>query len=426
MKVAVQTLGCKVNQSESAIISGLLKEGGFEVVDSSESPDILIINTCTVTKKSDYQSRQMIRRAVKSGAKVVATGCYAQLRHDELHNIKGLSLIVGNHAKEDIVNRLNLLYKGNGVSEILIGEPNNIFKPHAYRSDRSRAFMKIQDGCDSSCTYCSVPLARGRNRSLSAEDVIDTAGMLTSQGYEEIVLTGIHIGCYGLDLNPSTSLLNLAERLSIKYPQIRLRLSSIEPQEFESGILDLMKDKNVCPHIHIPLQSGSDKILLNMGRKYNASFFSKLINDIAEKVPGVSIGTDIIAGFPGEEDDDFQASYDLLAELPLSYLHVFPYSNRPGTKASGYPNQVNEQIKKERTRMLRELGMTKKNHYISKQIGKRLDVIIERSMATTEYHEAISDNYLKIKVKGNGLIKGKRYQVTFKKLEGSDIICTQD
>ena len=412
MKIAITTLGCKVNQADSASILGALKEKGYEIVPTfRDNPDICIVNTCAVTAKSDYQSRQMIRKAAKSGAKVIATGCYAQLRSDELTKIKGVNLILGNSQKDRLPEYLDKLSQNNDKPLQVVETPAAPLTLKPYFSNRTRAFLKIQDGCGLSCSYCTVPLARGKNRSLSSQDVLNAVNKFNTDGYKEIVLTGIHIGSYGLDLQPKSDLLEIMHNISILYPDIRLRLSSIEPQEFKKDLLTLIKEGMICPHLHIPLQSGSDNILKTMNRGYSVSFYKKLIDDIISICPDISIGTDIIVGFPGEEDKEFEHTVRLIEELPFSYIHVFPYSKRPDTKAARLPQQVKNSAKKERSKIILDIAINKKNIYISKQLGKKLDVIVEKKDITTGFYKTISDNYLRPLVHANNLILGQRLKI---------------
>ncbi|MCK5286533.1 MAG: tRNA (N(6)-L-threonylcarbamoyladenosine(37)-C(2))-methylthiotransferase MtaB [Thermodesulfovibrionia bacterium] len=427
MRVAITTLGCKVNQSESALIRGSLKENGHEIVPMFQDtdnlgtsrfrPDVCIINTCSVTAKSDYQSRQMIRRAFKTGAKVIATGCYAQLRPLDLSNIKGIDLIVGNSQKNKLHEYLNTLYsdnfrsQNNGKTPVLIDSMDAPVKCGPYSSNRARAFLKIQDGCNFSCSYCIVPRARGKSRSLIPEAVLQAVGDFRSKGFKEIVLTGIHIGSYGLDLKPQTSLLEIVEKTVRTYPELRLRLSSIEPQELKKELLVLIKQGSVCPHLHIPLQSGSDRILKAMNRGYTTSFYKNLVTEIVSECPDISIGTDVIAGFPGEDDQEFENTLRFIEELPLSYMHVFPYSDRPDTKASALEGKVKKAVKKQRVRKLLEISKKKKYDYISKHLDSCLDVIVEQKHITTGFYRAISSNYMRLLVKSHNLLIGQRLPV---------------
>lgn len=417
MKIAIVTLGCKVNQSESASIEEILKELGYDIVPmlrdtdnlsmSRSRPDVCIVNTCTVTAKSDYQSRQLIRRAVRAGVKVIATGCYAQLRPDELSKIPGISLILGNSEKDRLPEYLNKLTDDMPSIFVSAREAPLTLKP--YFSGRARALLKIQDGCNFSCSYCAIPMARGKSRSLTFNKVLMAVDELDKAGFKEIVLTGVHIGCYGLDLTPKTSLVEIVDNIAKGHPAIRIRLSSIEPQEFKNEFLSLIRQKAVCPHLHIPLQSGSDNILKRMNRGYNASFFKELINEIILTYPDISIGTDVIVGFPGESDKDFEDTQRLLEELPLSYIHVFPYSKRPDTMAERMPGQISDEIKRKRTGIILEIAKMKKNAYITRHLGEILDVIIENK--ANGFYKATSDNYLRLLIRAEGLIPRQRLKV---------------
>jgi threonylcarbamoyladenosine tRNA methylthiotransferase MtaB len=411
MKVAIQTLGCKVNQSESSSIEGTLINRGCEIVKHSDNPDIFIVNTCSVTAKSDYQSRQIIRRAVKTGARVVATGCYAQLRPEELTRIKGLDLIIGNSNKDHLYDYLSDLTVNTDSPLVNIKQPvsNLLFQP--YHSSRARAFLKIQDGCNFSCTYCTVPRARGMSRSLLPDDVMKSVDRIVEDGYREIVLTGIHIGAYGLDLNPACSLLSLVKKITSMHSSIRVRISSIEPQEIDVEFLHLMQSGSVCSHLHIPLQSGSEKILKMMGRRYSVRSYEQLINSIVEIYPHISLGTDIIVGFPGEGVKEFNETVSIIKQLPFTYLHVFPYSPRPDTEAAVFDHQIRDEVKKSRVDSLIEIGKKRKSDYIARQTGKILDVIVEQKHRSTGFYKTISDNYLPVFVSSSELRPRDRIKV---------------
>jgi threonylcarbamoyladenosine tRNA methylthiotransferase MtaB len=426
MKILIQTLGCKVNQAESASFEGELKETGHEIVrDLQESPDACIINTCTVTAKSDYQSRQMIRRAIRSGARVIATGCYAQLRPDDLTKIKGVDLILGNSEKGKIIEHFDKLFSQSSncsnppalLPTVQAGPVTKIRHPEApinlrsYHSNRTRAFLKIQDGCNFSCSYCTVPLARGKSRSLHSNDVIKAVDNFSNKGYCEIVLTGIHTGSYGKELKPEYSLHELVKKIKSLYPEIRIRLSSIEPQEINDAILQLIKQGLACKHLHVPLQSGADSVLKNMKRGYTSPFFENLIHKISSECPGISIGTDIIAGFPGESTMDFSQTRDLLERLPLSYIHVFPYSQRPDTPAATMKGQVRKELIRERVRELIKLSKKKENTYLRGYLGEYLDVIIESKTRSNDLYRGISDNYIRTLIRSNNHLLGKKLLV---------------
>jgi len=411
MRIAIKTLGCKVNQSESSSMEGMLRNQDHDIVDYNDNPDICIVNTCTVTGKSDYQSRQLIRKAIKTGARVLATGCYAQLKPDELEKIEGLNLIIGNSGKKDIISYINKLAAGDTCHSLSAYPHLSSLSLQPYYSTRSRAFLKIQDGCDFSCTYCTVPLARGRSRSLKQDDVRTAAERLSIDGFNEIVLTGIHIGCYGLDLNPKSSLLDIVKMLIASFPHLRFRLSSLEPHEFKDEYLSYVKSGNLCSHLHIPLQSGSNKILKAMNRGYTTEFYKKVIDRIMYACPDIAIGTDIIAGFPGENEADFNESAEFIRNLPVNYLHVFPYSRRANTQALLFDEQINDQIKRERVNKLLDISYKKRIDHLNRNLGKILDVVIENKITNSSLYKGISDNYLKLVVRSNGLSKGQRIKV---------------
>jgi threonylcarbamoyladenosine tRNA methylthiotransferase MtaB len=423
LKIAVQTLGCKVNQSESSSIEASLLENGHEVVGHGESPDICVINTCTVTAKSDYQSRQLIRRAVRAGACVIATGCYAQLRPEEISKIRGVGLVIGNSHKDRLLEYIGNLGSNGGRPQVLAESPDAPLVSKPYRSDRVRAFLKIQDGCNRSCSYCAVPLARGKSRSLDPAEVISGFRKLVESGYQEVVLTGVHIGTYGADLKTGLSLYDIVKGLIREFPGIRIRLSSIEPNEVDDRFLDLISDGALCPHLHVPLQSGADALLKKMRRGYVTSQFRRLVERILTRCPDISIGTDIIIGFPGESEDYFNQTMEFIDTVPFSYAHVFPYSRRPGTDADSFPGHVNNMLKRERMRKALKLAQAKKYAFISRQIGHKLDVIVEANSATSDYFRTISSNYLRPLVREKSLLRGQRLPVLAVSMDKGELIC---
>lgn len=349
MKISVLTLGCKVNQAESSLIEGALKSVGHSIVNISEKPDICIINTCTVTSKSDYQSRQLIRKAYRVGARVFVTGCYSELNRENVKSMEGVEEIIDNDNKLSIINMLT----GKNVSSSL----------YFSAGGRSRLFIKIQDGCNYSCSYCAIPKARGISKSVNPEVVVEQAGNAVSIGYNEIVLTGIHLGTYGYDLEYKVKLSNLLRTLLKKTKIKRIRLSSLEVREIDDELLELFRDNRVCNHLHIPLQSGDDKILKLMNRTYDSRQFSLKIGHIYKKIPEIAIGTDVIVGFPGEGISEFQNTYSLLECLSISYMHIFPFSARPSTAASKMPDNTPSSLKKERVRILESLNKGKNRVY---------------------------------------------------------------
>jgi len=402
MKVSVLTLGCRVNQSESDIIEGNLKKFGWSIVGLSEYPDYCIVNTCTETAKSDYQSRQLIRRAVRSGAKVIVTGCYSQLRPDEIRKIGGVVDIVENNKKLNIIKMLS---------------NNNESITFSY-SNKSRPYLKVQDGCNLTCTYCTVPMARGRSRSLEISESLKRAKEIEANGYKEIVLTGINLGSYGHDLIPKVKLSDLLKILLKETKISRIRLSSIEIKEVDNEIFELLQEQRICKHLHLPLQSGDDTILRLMNRMYTSKEYVTTIENIINRVPDIAIGTDVILGFPGEGDKEFLNTKRLLDSLPIAYMHIFPFSSRPNTLASKMSMQNAPSVKRARFNELNALNMKKKNAYILSQINKTLDIIIE-GQCTDNTSLGTSSNYLKVKMTSNGYPKGAHVYVRVSGIEGN-------
>ena len=394
MKVSVLTLGCKVNQSESDDIESNLISCGSTIVPLLEQPDYCIINTCTVTAKSDYQSRQLIRRALRSGAKVIATGCYAHLRPHEISNIDPRIHIVDNNNKSNINKMIHNKKESNT----------------SYYYKRSRAYLKVQEGCNFSCSYCVVPLARGKSRSIDESAIMRKAIDLEEAGYKEIVLTGIHLGLYGYDLNPKTNLSELLRKILKKTKIPRIRLSSLEVNEITDHVIEILQEKRVCPHLHVPLQSGDDTILRLMKRTYTTEKFLKTIERILKKIKDIALGTDVIVGFPGEGEKEFMRTKDIIKSMPISYLHIFPFSKRPNTEASRMKNQNTKHIMHERYDQLNALHILKKNEYMKSYLDKTLEVIIEQR-GEGDMVVCTSSNYLKILVPVVSYNKGSLIRV---------------
>jgi threonylcarbamoyladenosine tRNA methylthiotransferase MtaB len=402
MKVSVLTLGCRVNQSESDVIEGNLRKLGWSAVGLAESPDYCIVNTCSVTAKSDYQSRQLIRRAVRSGGKVIVTGCYSQLNRDEVKNTQGVFEVVSNIEKDNIINMLS--NKGE----------SNTFCP----ANRSRPYLKIQDGCNYACSYCTVPLARGRSRSVQVSEVIRKTLEVDAAGYHEVVITGINLGSYGYDLKPQLKLSELLKMILKKTKIKRIRLSSIEIKYIDNELIELFQDERICRHIHLPLQSGDEKILRLMNRMYSVSDYVGVMEKILKSAPDMAIGTDIIAGFPGEGDAEFNKTSQLLDNLPITYIHTFPFSPRPNTLASKMPNQNHFAVKKKRSNALKALSDRKRMEYMASQVHKILDIIIE-AQGSDNTSSGTSSNYLKVKMPPNGYPKGTFVRVRIANIEGN-------
>ncbi|MDA8126871.1 MAG: tRNA (N(6)-L-threonylcarbamoyladenosine(37)-C(2))-methylthiotransferase MtaB [Deltaproteobacteria bacterium] len=407
-KVAVTTLGCKVNQCESAGITAAIAARGMALVPFEAEADCYIINTCTVTGKTDSQSRQLIRRAIRRNpaALILVTGCYAQRAPEEIVRIPGVRIVAGNAEKATLIDLIEQAATDPGpqvrVGDIA-GEKGFATPGATVFPEHTRAFLKIQDGCDAFCTYCIVPAARGRSRSLPEAEVAQRISALAGQGFREVVLTGIHLGVYGRDLTPPGDLTALVQKIAAARPVERLRLSSIEPREVTDALLALMDRPGIlCRHLHIPLQSGDDGILAAMHRNYDRVFFRNLIVKIRGSLPDLAIGIDVMTGFPGETDAAFGNTLQLVEELPIAYLHVFPYSQRPGTPAAELPNQISEEEKKRRALLLRKLGTAKRRAFAEPFLGRELTVLIEgKEEAATGLFTGFSDNYIPVAVRGN-------------------------
>ena len=401
-KVAVATLGCKVNQYESAGIIEKLTERGFSIVPFRDLADIYIINTCTVTGKTDYQSRQLARRAYRKNTKalIIVTGCYSQIAPDEIARLQGVAAVVGNSEKENIPDIIQNMVKGK--QQILVDDIGQARKISGLAVTKfpghTRAFLRIQDGCNSFCSYCIIPYARGRSRSLSEKDVLNQISMLGGSGHREIVLSGIHLGAYGEDLSPPTNLLSLLKKIEENKIVERLRLSSIEPVEITDVIISHIRDsKIICRHLHIPLQSGDNKILSLMKRNYNTVFFRDLLKKLLDSLPDMAIGIDVMVGFPGEGEKEFENTLEFIEELPVAYLHVFPYSKRTGTQSEALPDHVKEDVKKKRGEILRKLGKKKRVAFAERFVGKRLSVLIENKKdRDTGLLGGFSENYIPV------------------------------
>ena len=410
MNFFVTTLGCKVNQFESDAIAQGLETHGWRRASKGEPVDIGIINTCTVTAKASMQSRQAIRQFVRAHpkARIIVTGCYAQTSPDEIERIDGVHYIVGQFEKSDIP---RLIIESLPV---IASDPVRLVKRiprHAKFSTprypahgrRTRPFLKIQDGCDRFCTYCIVPHARGPSRSMPLEAVLERLVDLGRKDFREVVLTGIHLGAYGADFVPPVGLLDLLARIEDLRPVERLRLSSIEPDEVHQDLVALLAASSViCPHLHLPLQSGDDQVLKRMRRPYDSSAFAETVRMIETAIPQAAIGADVLVGFPGENQAAFDRTCDLISALPLAYLHVFPFSARPGTPAFHFSDQVPNQTIKARTAKLRNLGHQKKRAFIEAHMGRRHHVLIEgRRDRRTGWLKGLTANYIPTLIQGD-------------------------
>ena len=401
--VAVATLGCKVNQFESEALMDALEQREYALIPFEEGADVAIINTCTVTHRADFQSRQMVRRALRSNPNslIIVTGCYPQVEPDAFLEMKAELYLLGNKEKNQIPDLLSLMQKGE-FPRVRVGD----IQKEAHFSEtllhsfhrHTRAFLKIQDGCDARCTYCIVPHARGRSRSLQPERVIENLKLLKEKGFKEVVLTGIHLGAYGFDLHPPFPLEKLLGQLEKEETPDRIRLSSIEPGDFSPELISTLSQSNkICPHLHISIQSGDDEILIKMNREYDCSFLSDLIRELHLRIPNLSVGADVIVGFPGETEEKFKHTCAFVESLPFSYLHVFPFSRRKGTPAFQFPQRVDEKETKKRAETMRELGKHKRRAFYRQFLNQELSVLVEdRKEKVTGRWKGLSRNYIPV------------------------------
>lgn len=416
-RFAIATLGCKVNQFETADMIEQLQADGWQLVPFSAEADLYLINSCTVTARSDAESRRLIRRARRANpeARVVATGCYAQVAPKDLQGLAELDQVLGNEEKHDLV--LHIAQGEDQVTDLTSLKASGPLRLTSF-SEHTRAFLQIQNGCETGCSYCIVPIARGPSRSVPPQEVLEAVSRLVDSGYQEVVLTGIHMGAYGLDLSPRSSLTALVQLLEKQNAIPRLRLGSIEPNELTDQLLALFKDSTrLCHHLHIPLQSGSDSVLQRMGRGYDTDFYSNRITTAAQLLPNAFIAADLIAGFPGETEQEFSDTCAFVASLPLADLHVFPYSIRPGTKAATMAGHLKPAIIKERAEQLRRLATEKRAAFQQQFIGTLLPVLGQRHNPETSLVTGISRNYLEVCYPGSAQLLNQESVVQIEGLE---------
>ncbi len=425
-------MGCKVNQAESEAIAQDLMSADWTAASDSEKADVCIVNTCTVTQKASMQSRQAVRRAIRNHpqARIVVTGCYAQTSPEDIRSIDGVHYIVGQGEKHDIGHIARASGEEPSDSAVCIcGDISqqrpfeSLSMPAVFTNSRTRPFLKIQDGCDAFCTYCIVPYARGRSRSMPLENILHRIEQLAGAGYHEVVLTGIHLGAYGHDLTPGTHLAQLLKRIQAAGPIDRVRLSSIEPFELTPDVIDRVAGSEMfCRHFHIPLQSGDDGILKKMGRPYSRRDFENLINNIHRRMPDAAIGVDTLIGFPGEGDAAFDHTYDLIAALPISYLHVFPFSVRPGTAAEKFANKIEPGVAKKRCERMRKLGNEKRIHFYRQFIGRTRKILVESRRDTASgLLKGTTSNYLPVLMDAGDELKNSIVDAKIEKLEGNKL-----
>ncbi|HUV12513.1 MAG TPA: tRNA (N(6)-L-threonylcarbamoyladenosine(37)-C(2))-methylthiotransferase MtaB, partial [Acidobacteriota bacterium] len=421
----IATFGCRTNQADSAAIRESFLHSSIEETTQPGDADIIVLNTCTVTHRSDQQVRQLARkmRRENQGARIVVTGCYAQRDPGALADIKGVDAVIGNTHKGDLVQISESLPAGPRAGNDAHGEVPVYGEVPVFREDflknrtleltpaefvggRTRPYVKIQDGCDAKCAYCIIPEVRGPSRSVRPDTILRQVQDLIDAGFAEIVLTGIHIGTYGLHAQPRYPLDRLLTDIAGLPGLGRLRLSSIEPMELSQRVIELAAATDrIAPHFHICLQSGSDRVLKRMLRPYNTEKFSRIVERIRELIPEAGIGTDVIVGFPGETAEDHEATFRFLEEGPFTYIHVFPYSDRPGTRASGFGEKVDSKLIKKRSQELRELSVRKNSEFRRRFLGQSLSVLT-LTEKTNGMREAVAGNYLKAKL--DGQLEGNR------------------
>ena len=418
--VAFHTLGCKLNFSESSYISKSLEENDFKIVEFNEYADAYVINTCSVTENADNKFRYFVKQALKINpeAFIAAIGCYAQLKPKELLSVDGVDLVLGAADKFNLLDCLKNIDHSKKNHSCNINEVN-FFKESYSLNHRTRAFLKVQDGCDYKCSFCTIPLARGKSRSNTISNVIDNVKKIASQNIKEIVLTGINLGDFGKTSNKAnnSNFLNLIKELDILDLDLRFRISSIEPNLLSDEIIEFVStSKKFVHHFHIPLQSGSDTILKLMRRRYDANLYKSRINKINELMPNACIGVDVIVGFPGEDDNEFLESMSFIEDLDISYLHVFKYSERDNTHAITLPKIVNSKIRTKRSKLLRLLSSRKKAGFYNKNIGKTHQVLFE-SEDKNGFIEGFSSNYIRFRRKWDSSLAGSIVKSKFTKID---------
>jgi len=402
MRIAMTTLGCKINQYDSAVIQSRL-ESKHSFVNFGDEADCYIINTCTVTDRADWEARQFVRRAkrLNPAAKVLVTGCYAQVNSEEVARVPGVDHVIGLNRLDDLLRCVETPAAAKVLVSDVKRERGVPVLGTRVLPGHTRAFLKIQEGCNYSCSYCIIPTARGLSRSITPAEVMEQIRRLADAGYREIVLTGIHLGGYGQDLSPKLDLTALLAMIAERRFVSRVRLSSLDPREVPDRLLKLIGGSDIiCPHLHICAQAGDDEILKRMRRNYETAYYRELLLKTREYLPEAALGSDIIVGFPGETEQQFEDAMEFFASLPLTYFHVFPYSERRGTAATSLPNPVSVSTKRVRGKRMRELGVRKKRQFCSTFLGQAARVLVEEKVDNkTGCHRGFSRNYLPVAVR---------------------------
>ena len=422
-KVALYTLGCKLNFSETSSIARMFQEEGFARVDFNDTPDVFVINTCSVTENADKKCKQLVKKAkkVNPDAFVAIIGCYAQLKPEDIAQIHGVNMVLGAAEKFKIVDYFNQQEKSE-IAQVYASKIKEAkdFIPSYSHGDRTRSFLKIQDGCDYFCTFCTIPLARGKSRNQSIAETVKVAEEIAKTNIKEVVLTGVNIGDFGQG-EGKEDFYQLVQALDKVDGINRYRISSIEPNLLSNNIIDFVSESDkFMPHFHIPLQSGSNKILKMMRRKYLKELYSERVYRIKEKMPHACIGVDVIVGFPDETDEDFLETYNFLNELPISYLHVFTYSERQNTTAVKLDNPVPKEVRSERSKMLHILSEKKKRYFYEQFLDKSFNVLLE-----AEQHEGFlngfTENYIKVKVPYEAALENTIQQINISTIDSENV-----
>ncbi len=434
MKVAFATLGCRTNQHDTAEMQALMQEEGFSIVGAKDRADIYVINTCSVTQRSDYSSRLAVKKslAINEDALVVFTGCYAQLAPGEASRIEGLDIVLGNANKLEIARVIkNRIDSGNplkqpGPAHI---HQTDILKKRVFRTlpvsqflGKTKAFIKVQTGCEEKCSFCTVVRARGRSLSDSRENILHNVKEAAAAGFREITLTGINLGTWGMDLTPKETFSSLVRDILRLKGDFRVRISSINPMEIDRDLIAMMADhERLCPHFHIPLQSGDDAVLTRMRRNYDSAQYLDVTRRALEAVPDLGLGADVIVGFPGESDQNFENTRTLIASLPFSYLHVFSYSPRRGTEAHGFKENLPKAVKKERNRILTELAREKSRTFRQKFIDRSATVLLENQRDAEGRLKGHSEHYIPVAVPGPDSLKNRLVPVRIDAVSGEQV-----
>ena len=422
LKATVYTLGCRLNQSESSIMEKGLEKRGYRLTDFKDSSDLVIINTCTVTAKADADCRNVIRNYSKRNpeAFVAVVGCYSQMGYKALSAIPGIDLIMGNQDKLEVLDYVQL---GKNEKPLIIHDKikrDDFTIENIGQSDsKTRANLKVQDGCDFMCTFCIIPFARGRARSRNMENLVEEAQQLAEQGFKEIILTGVNIGTYD---NQGYSVVDIVEKLNEIEGVERIRISSIEPTTIDEKLFEYMADPEhaLVPYLHIPLQAGSDKVLEAMRRKYTIKEYSDFINLAAERVPDLCIGTDVMVGMPGEGDDEFQETADFLINSPVNYFHVFTFSEREGTPAVRMDEKNEKSVKKRRNAVLRKISERKRDEFYQQYVGRELDVLFEQH--SEGFWSGYTENYIRVAVNTGSNLENKIMRVKLTEVAADFVI----